>query len=409
MFTANLPFVSWFQDHMEQLMTKEAGVQIGSHDFVLTDAGPLYAHNYDYPARQIIAMPKLTAAPALLPRPTSAARDLIYVSNNTRSPQALLDLLLRETKDSAAERHLVVECHRRLISMHAAGDTLANYLDVCDFLRELALEMKIELAPKRFEELARVVNHPVVDALYRHQALQWIAKAADEMGLKFSLYGKGWEAHPELGRFARGPVAAGVEQQKLTRAVAINFQIAPYLCLHQRLLDGICAGGFFLVRKHVADSAPQELLDLLETHCGSHINRLHDARAFVPPPVRDRFERLVKTCEQCLRFTGEEDCVELVRAFQESQLLVPSAGVLPHLDQVSFSDYSSLKQRIARFAADADLREKIILQQRDSIVSRFTYSAAMRRVARRIGELLPRESSNAFVVHPVNIDIGRAA
>ncbi|HET6247103.1 MAG TPA: hypothetical protein VFE47_05330 [Tepidisphaeraceae bacterium] len=447
-FPPNLPFVCWIQDHMEQLMTPQAGAQVGARDFVLTDAGPLYVHNYGYPGRQIIAMPKLTAPPALLPREdleagleanghrnadknvcttdknlhatdknvraanrvgSSSHDDLVYISNNTRSPQALLDVLLHEAKDNAAEKALLTECWRRLVELHDAGETVPNYVDVCRFLGELAGEMGIAVPESRFTELARVVNHPVCDALYRQQVLGWAMTAAEKLELKLGLYGKGWENHPKFSAFARGPLAPGREVHETTRRAAINFQISPYLCLHQRLLDGICAGGFFLVRRHMADVAPQAMLDLLETHCGSHVRRVGQARACTPPPVRERFERLLKECQRCLCFSGTEDPIEAVRAFEEARLLQAGTGVLPHLDEISFSNAADLRRCIERYAGDSDLRQQIILAQRQSIVERFTYAAAMRRAVRRMGEILSAETSNAFIGIPVNIDIGRAA
>ena len=59
---------------MAQLMTREAGSQVGPSDFVLTDAGPLYAHNFGYPRRQMIAMAKLTPPRRLLFSPVKSLR-----------------------------------------------------------------------------------------------------------------------------------------------------------------------------------------------------------------------------------------------------------------------------------------------------------------------------------------------
>jgi len=73
------------------------------------------------------------------------------------------------------------------------------------------------------------------------------------------------------------------------------------------------------------------------THCGSHINSLGEARACVPPPVRERFEGLVQDCVRCLCSSGTEDPIQMVRTFQEAQLLVPSHGVLPHLEENQLS------------------------------------------------------------------------
>ncbi|MDB5173294.1 MAG: hypothetical protein JWN51_2067, partial [Phycisphaerales bacterium] len=335
LFPPGLPFACWIQDHLPQLMERKAGAQVGPTDFILTDAGPTYVHTYDYPRRQIIALSKLTTPPPMLPRPAGRGEDLIFVSNASATPEALLESLHRALPGGEADRPLLAQCVHRLVNLYAAGQTLATYPDVCEFLRGVLRERSLATEGPAFRDLARYISHPVCDALYRHQALRWAAAAAADLGLTFSLYGKGWEAHPEFARYARGPVAAGQAAQELARSAAINLQIAPYLCLHQRLLDGISGGAFFLVRGHVADVAPQAMLDLLNAHCPPDVSDLAQARSHIPPPVRDRFEQLVRDCQRCLCSMGTEDPIEMVRAWEEAQLLDPSAGVLPHLDDIS--------------------------------------------------------------------------
>ncbi|MDB5329017.1 MAG: hypothetical protein JWP03_168 [Phycisphaerales bacterium] len=409
LFPPSLPFACWIQDHMPQLMSREAGARVGACDFVLTDAGPTYVHTYEYPRRQVIALAKLTTPPPLLPRSADRGDDLVFVSNASATPEALLDTLHRALAWPEADRPFLGECVSRLVDLHANGHTLATYPDVCEFLRGMLRESGQETDGPRFRDLARYISHPVCDALYRHQALRWAAAAADDLGLTFSLYGKGWDAHPQFARYARGPVAAGQAAQELSRRAAINLQIAPYLCLHQRLLDGISGGAFFLVRNHVADVAPQAMLDLVEAYCPSDVGDLAGARKHMPPPVRERFEQLAQDCGRSLCSMGTEDPIEMVRAWQEARLLEPFAGVLPHLDEISFSDAASLRARVERFVRDADGRERIVAVQRQNILGRLTYGASMARVARRIGQILPAASQAASAATARKFDMGSAA
>ena len=59
------------------------------------------------------------------------------------------------------------------------------------------------------------------NALFRHQALHWIA----DLGLNLRLYGKGWEKHPRFGRFARGPADNETQIGAIYRASRINLQV----------------------------------------------------------------------------------------------------------------------------------------------------------------------------------------
>ena len=99
----------------------------------------------------------------------------------------------------------------------------------------------------------------------------------------------------------------------------------------------------------------------------------------------------------------------MVRVWQEAQLLVPGAGILPALDDVSFDSPAGMKEKIARFAGDADARERIMLAQRSSVADRLGYGSTMKRVTRKIGKLLPMKSTPRFVGIPIHIDIGKAA
>lgn len=395
LFPDGLPFACWIQDHLSQLMSREAGAKVGPMDFVLTDAGSTYVKRFDYPARQVIATAKLTTPPPLLPRPGDCSEDLVFVSNASHTPDALLKTRLDGFNGSALDRDFMAQCVHNAEALYARGESLPTYVDVCAFLREQLASIARGMPDEEFHDFARWLNHPVCDALYRQQTLRWATTTARELGLSLSLYGKGWAEHPEFAPHARGVVAPGAALHELTRRAAINLQIAPYFCLHQRLLDGICSGAFFLVRQHISDTAPQAMADLLQQHGLFNAGNLPEARQAMPNSARPLFEKLVQDCERCLCSTGAEDPIEMIRAWEEAQLICVGNGVLPRLGDISFSNAAELRERLSRFAKDPDLRERITAVQRQDIANRLTYRSNMMRVARRIGELLPASSSQA--------------
>ncbi|MDB5172686.1 MAG: hypothetical protein JWN51_1459, partial [Phycisphaerales bacterium] len=116
-----------------------------------------------------------------------------------------------------------------------------------------------------------------------------------------------------------------------------------------------------------------------------------------------------RDCQRCLCSMGTEDPIEMVRAWEEAQLLDPSAGVLPHLDDISFSDAATLRSRVERFVHDADERERIVAAQRENILGRLTYGAAMARVAGRIGRILPCTPLETPIPAVLKTDMGFAA
>jgi hypothetical protein len=285
-------------------------------------------------------------------------------------------------------RELVNLCCRRMIDTYSSGGSLPTYTDVCAALRTALTDLGLKLPPDDFDRLARWLTHPFNDALYRQQALGWASDAARQQGLSLALYGKGWENHPRFAPFARGPVAYGEPLAQLTRRSRINLQVVPYLCLHQRLLDGLLAGGFFLVRTHPADVAPGALLDFLDAHVGAAVRTTAAVAAALPPASLARFDELVAACRPCLCTTGREDVVAMVRDWQEAGQLVPGDGPLPLLDDTAFHDAGSLFEKIARFAPAPALREATAATQRDSVAARLTYDAGIRRVVGQIRQLL---------------------
>jgi hypothetical protein len=388
LFPENLPFACWIQDHLPHLACPELGRRLGEFDFVLTDAIATYAEKFDYPARQCIPLPKLVVPTEVAAAGDEPADDIVFVSNASRAAEAMTAEAVARHGANPHSRELIGRCCARIIETYDAGGSLPTYQDVCAVLRSTLKETGMSVAADGFDVLARWLTHPFNDALYRQQALRWAAVAAQERGLSLALYGKGWEAHPEFRPHARGPVAYGEPLRRLTRRSRINLQIVPYLCLHQRLLDGLMAGGFFLIRTHPSDVLPAVMLRLLAEFGAADVGSTSGALAVLPPHANAALAQLVEQCRPCLCTTGTEDVVAMVRAWEDAGQLTASDGPLPMLADVGFEEARGLAVRIEKFVAAPGLRESIVQSQRRSIGLRLSYDAGIRRVVNRICELL---------------------
>ena len=388
LFPDNLPFACWIQDHLPHLASAEAGARVGEADFVLTDAIATYADKFAYPGRQCIPLPKLvvTADPAVPGE--GPADDISFVSNASLTADAMLAEALRRHARNAPTRELITRCCAAMVEVYDRGDALPTYNDVCAVLRRALAELELSLSADGFDVLARWLTHPFNDALYRQQALRWAAAAAREHGWTLALYGKGWESHPEFRPHARGPVAYGEPLRRLTRRTRINLQIVPYLCLHQRLLDGLMAGGFFLVRTHPSDVAPAALLQFLRDGAAGAARSTAEALATLPPTKHAALADLLARCRPCLCTTGAEDVVAMTRAWQEAGQLTPDDGPLPMFGDVGFKDAAGLVARVRTFIDDAALRGRVVDRQRRSVGARLSYDSGVRRVVGRMRDLL---------------------
>lgn len=393
-FPNEVPFVCWIQDHLAHLTDAEAGRKLGRRDFVLTSVGPLYTDLYEYPARQVVGMAKLTRVP---PRPAESeptTNDLAYVSNASRTPAALREDLLANCAKAPKVRDAVAGACDELMSRYERGESVSELRVVGQLLDRAAAAVGIEFPSAAMRR--SVVTHlfeGVNNALYRQQALGWAAQIAEDMGLSFALYGQGWDEHPDFARFARGPIAYGPELEATTRRTRINLQIVPYFCLHQRLLDGLVAGGFFLVRHHPTDDLLPGFSRLLETRFDPEVHSVEDARAAARGELRDELEWWLDRTRNIADIGFDVDIVQWVRGCQQADLLGRDAHALPDLGEVSFADADQLRERIDRFMNDSDAASRIAQRQRSAVETRLTYTAGVGRAVRNISALLRDEAA----------------
>ena len=377
-FPERLPYVCWVQDQLSRFTNPEAGASIGARDFVLSMVGQMYINQWGYPARQVIEMPKLTRPPARPTAWTSDGEDIVYVSNASQTREELLSRF--------AGHDLMTACAQAIVAEYDAGRCLATPWDVGRIIDRVCSQYGVEVTPDERVMMINQLAHPLNNALYRQQALRWVAEAADEKGLGCSIYGQGWDRHLDFARFARGPVAYGPELEKLTRQSKINLQIVPSFCLHQRLLDGLVAGGFFLVRAHPSDTLMPRLLRQLDPASGSvpeALERAGDGRAALEALLAEA---------QCLTDLGMPiDLVAWLRSCQRAELMNTSGVALPQLDQVSFDNAAQFRERLDRFIDDDFARADVSEAQRLSVEQRLSYTAGLRRALARIGRLLGEE------------------
>ncbi|MEM6855803.1 MAG: hypothetical protein AAF593_15450, partial [Planctomycetota bacterium] len=381
-----LPFVCWVQDQLSRFTNPEAGASIGPRDFVLSMVGPMYTTQWGYPARQIVEMPKLTRPPVRPEKWVSDGDDLVYVSSASQQPRALVE---------AMANPFLKACGEAMIEHYAAGGALPAMGDVGRVVDRLARERGETFGPADRALAVNALYHPLNNALYRQQALGWAAVAADDLGLSFSLYGPGWDQHPDFARLARGPVAYGPELEALTRKSKINLQIVPSFCLHQRLLDGLVAGGFFLVRQHPSDTLMPRLLQLIDPEAQNVTDALEAAG-----DGRGELEALFQQAEGLADLGMPIDLVQHIRGCQRAELMNTTGQALPKLDEVSFHDAVSLRKHLETYSEYAALRRRVAAEQRESVEQRLSYTAGLRRTLARIGRLLAEEPADAFPDNP---------
>lgn len=212
------------------------------------------------------------------------------------------------------------------------------------------------------------------DRVFRHQALEWVARWAQRTGRSFRIYGNGWERHPSLSSFAAGPAENGRELLCVYRASAINLQLMPAGFLHQRALDGILAGGFFLARQTMADRRDPRLTPLAQAIARRGLRSAAALRASGDADLTATFDAV----RESLGHADEEaeKTFHFVRC--DAQLDYP-CDVFPCFAQIVFRDAASFEQAAETFLAAPARRTEIVAAMRRIVTERYSYQATMRK------------------------------
>jgi hypothetical protein len=395
-FPANLPVATWTQDHLPKLTNAAAGRSVGLRDYILTTVAPWYTSAFEYPARQCLHLPKLTRGRRGRAPARAQGHDLVYVSNASATGEDLLDETMEIARQvqglPAGALELIERCARALIDLYAQDESLPYLWHLGQLADATAADLGYDFAgPNERSGLLQFLNHPLNNTLYRQQALRWAAKIACELDLDFALYGRRWEDHPEFTAFAHGPVAYGDDLDALTRANRINLQIVPSFCLHQRMLDGLAAGGFYLVRPAPADVLMPRLAQFLLERCPGTVATVDEARRVLSGASLTALGQQLDEAECLTQLTGPIDLVAWVRCCLHAGVLNGTGEVLPRFDEIAFSDEDELRERVRRFLTNGAARREISARQWQAVEGGLTYEAGLRRIVSEIRTLLNDE------------------
>ena len=377
----SLPLISWLQDDLLHLMATEAGASVNRRQVVFSHDPALYVHSYGYPAAQTLLQLKMARE-----RPADTGpgydHDIVFVSNAGQRPEEMIAAM--RVHDNEGQVDVVSQAARQLVSDFSAGASFDAAVAVERLLDQVAAERGLQITPTARRAFAKSLFIGVVSPLYRQQAVRWALAAAEERGRTVSLFGAGWETNPEFAAHARGTVAYGPDLDELTARSRINLQVVPYNCLHQRLLDGVAAGGFFLIREHPSDvwcrdaaelelEIPQEMPDdaAVLAGGGALADRLRAIRARAAGLILNVPESVIGDIRRD-RAAGLEN---------RSQML-------PRHDDVTFTDAASLRRQMGRWLDAPEDRAAVIAEQRAHVLEHCGHRAGMRNLMDRAASVL---------------------
>lgn len=344
----SLPHLCWIQDPMPNLLCPQAGASMGPLDFVCGYYKDRCTKEFGYPAEQFIptVIPVSSSRFHDGPIPDEARRayecDVSFVSNASAPMERIYQSTAQD--QPAGVQPLLRRIYELVTAALGEGTYLSHHEGVPKLVRQAAGEFGAELDPRQVDQLSSNFAYRLYDWGRRQQSLEWVADWARRTGRRFRIYGRGWESHPTLSAFARGPIEHGEPLRCANRASKLALQLIPTGFRHQRSYELIRCGTLPLTR-----------------YCATDFNDM---------PV-----------------------AEYVRRRDAGEPMDTASLLFPRLERVTFNTADEFATLAERFLADEEYRRGVHAEYLDVVNREHTYDAVMRRVMEFIADGLKRKAN----------------
>lgn len=250
----NTPFVCWIQDAMPHLFDERIGRSHGQHDFVFGHIYPKLFRECGYPSDRATGLPvvasseKFHSAPITSEQRQRFACEMAFVSHQSETPQAMHARLCGE----AGDQNLVAVLHemRRVLGERYAQITAQPEYGIIKSIPGEAWA-RIHKEPPNERILSQLREQylvPILERVLRHEMLEWASEVADRRGWSLKIFGRGWDEHPTLSRFAAGELAHGDELRASYQAATVHLHASMCTLVHQRVMECALSGGVPICR-----------------------------------------------------------------------------------------------------------------------------------------------------------------
>jgi hypothetical protein len=374
------PCVMWVQDFLPNIFRPQAGAAQGRWDYVLGHGMQECVELYGYPAGRFMPAGVGSNPKRFAPRPLGADEaerftcDISFVSHSGTPAETILAEQI-EKIGSAEGKRLLTDVFERLKAIYDGGGAITHPRAIEALIRQSLLATKTEIAPAQMPALAEFFTGRINNTLYRHQTLAWAA----EMDVEMHLYGRGWEMNPRFKKFARGVADNQSQLSAIYQASRINLQVVPFGVVHQRLLDGLSAGGFFLLREHGGDRLREFLPEIVRWVREGGARSNVEIRNRATPEIRALIERVNALMGTDL-LDSEQSYAMWLEMNEAGDYLTSASAVWPEYDQVAFGSRDELHGQIQHFLSDPGQRRRIAESMRRPVIEHFTYAGITRRL-----------------------------
>ena len=295
----NMMFVTWVQDTVSCINNSEVAKQWNEHvngkekqrDRVIGYVNQIKSYGYREDRLEecpMIVNQEIFNPSDLTPEEVKKYSCDVCFASNRSMPTALVARELSEKLGKFGfDENLMKQIHDQLWEYYRAEHSCTSYGE---------LETKICQIPQVntiFKRLIIKNDHDFViqrlfwelnDIIYRHVILEWIDEVGD---VKLHLYGRGWEAHPRFGKYARGVLEHGTELSKAYQAAMYCLHLNSMEAEHQRLWEILSCDAQPLSRKNETKELLSPALQK------SFLKIISDSEA---PLTTDEYDELFNWC-----------------------------------------------------------------------------------------------------------------
>ena len=389
----DVPVVMWIQDALPALFSAEAGAAQGTLDFSISLDPLKMTHDFGYPAdRMMSALIGVNDKRFNINRPALAdpdfACDVSFVSHASTPAEVLLDKYLKQLDSEFATRFWH-DLFARLKQVYSSGSMITAPIALRQMIDQSIKETRVTVSPDQMQMVEFVFGNQINNALFRHQSLQWLADA----GVDLHLYGNGWEQHPTLAPCARGPADNKTALAAIYRSSKINLHISPHGAVHQRVMEGLASGGFFMLR-YCAGDRTERLFQTLWQFCLEKQIATDDQLQAQATP---RIAAVLSQVEQILHespFGGAISFIDSLRNSAANGFVRSAASIWgDDYDAVAYNSQAELITKVSHFLQSPVDRLRRAESMRKIVLERFTYVEMTRRLVGFVQAHLHRQAS----------------
>ena len=249
-YPEQVPWLCWVQDAMPHQFSER---RWGKLDFVAGHVLRELSSRKGFPRERSMRFPVVASTRKFFPEPVDAALrerfacEVAYVSHQSETPGVFHARCVTEAGDAGTAR--LLEALRERVEAEAVepmGSTLVGRLR--GVTREVMEQQHGKVDESGVSYTFRQYALPLADRVLRHQMLRWAAEVCAQRGWRFRLYGRGWEEHPDLGRYACGELAHGEELRACYQSAAVHLHASVSTLVHQRVMECALSGGVPVAR-----------------------------------------------------------------------------------------------------------------------------------------------------------------